>query len=66
MLSQPEAWLVTGESEWERLAPRVPAACVARRRPRFDARLPDVLRGTPPPSVILATTRCPGLASPAR
>jgi 4-amino-4-deoxy-L-arabinose transferase-like glycosyltransferase len=66
MVSQRDAWLITGETEWSRLAPRLTNACVALRRPRFDARLPDVLRGVPPPAVVLATNRCPGISSPAR
>jgi 4-amino-4-deoxy-L-arabinose transferase-like glycosyltransferase len=66
MVNQRDAWLVTGETEWARLEKRLTNACVALRRPRFDARLPDVLRGVPPPSVVLATNRCPGISSPAR
>jgi hypothetical protein len=64
--SQPEAWLVTSEAEFTRLAPRLPMTCVAWRRPRFDARLPDVLRGVPPPNIALVTNRCPGIGSPPR
>ncbi len=62
----PEAWLVTSEAEFTRLAPRIPMTCVAWQRPRFDARLPDVLRGVPPPNIALVTNRCPGIASPPR
>jgi len=64
--SQPDAWLVTSAAEFTRLAPRLPMACVAWRRPRFDARLPDVLGGVPPPNIALVTNRCPGLGSPPR
>jgi hypothetical protein len=63
---EPEAWMVTSETEWTRLAPRLPNACVAWRRPRFDARLPDVMRGAPPPNIVLVTNRCPGIGSPPR
>jgi 4-amino-4-deoxy-L-arabinose transferase-like glycosyltransferase len=65
LTAQPEAWLVTSDDEWDRLRPRAPGACVAFRRPRFDARLSDVLRGVPPPDVILVTSRC-APASPPR
>jgi 4-amino-4-deoxy-L-arabinose transferase-like glycosyltransferase len=64
--TQPEVWLVTSEAEWTRLQPRLPNTCVAWRRPRFDARLPDVLRGVPPPDITLVTNRCPGVGSPPR
>jgi 4-amino-4-deoxy-L-arabinose transferase-like glycosyltransferase len=63
---RPEAWLVTGESEWGRIQSRLPGACVALTHPRFDARLPDVLRGVPPPAVMLVTNRCKGAVLPAR
>jgi len=60
-----EAWLVTGEAEWDRLRPRVPTLCIALRRPRFDARLPDLIRSEPPPAVLLVTNRCGGSGLPA-
>ncbi len=51
----PQAWVVTGEGEWNRLRARVPGLCIAVRHPRFDARLPDILRRAPPPDVLLVT-----------
>jgi 4-amino-4-deoxy-L-arabinose transferase-like glycosyltransferase len=50
-----EPWVVTGDGEWGRLRERVPGLCIAVRHPRFDARLPDILRRAPPPDVLLVT-----------
>lgn len=60
-MASPDAWLVTGEREWERLSPRLKSSCVALRKPRFDSRLRDVVSGVPPPSIIVVTNRCPGI-----
>ena len=50
-----EVWVLAGVHEWEALKTRVPDACVAARRPLFAAKASDVLRGEPPPDVLLLT-----------
>jgi 4-amino-4-deoxy-L-arabinose transferase-like glycosyltransferase len=60
-----EAWLWMSDVEWQGLTARVPEACVALRRPQFLAKGSDILRGQPPPDVLVVTTACAGQAPPA-
>ena len=56
-----EAWLVTNEETWNEVRAQVPSACLADRRPLFafdTAKLADLIRGAPPPDVLLATNKC--------
>ncbi len=58
-----DAWMLAGEGEWADLHARVPAACVAARHPQFLAKGGDILRGQPPPDVLLLTNQ-PGVCRP--
>lgn len=53
-----EAWMLAGEGEWTDLHARIPAACIAARRPAFLSRGSDIMRGQPPPDVLLITNNC--------
>jgi 4-amino-4-deoxy-L-arabinose transferase-like glycosyltransferase len=53
-----DAWMLVGEGEWSDLRPRLPAACVAARHPLFLSKGSDILRGQPPPDVLLITNNC--------
>jgi hypothetical protein len=53
-----EVWMLAGERDWSKLRARVPATCVAARHPLFLAKGTDIIRGQPPPDVLLITTRC--------
>ncbi len=53
-----DAWMLAGEGEWADLSARVPAACVAGRKPLFLSKGSDIMRGQPPPDVLLITNRC--------
>jgi 4-amino-4-deoxy-L-arabinose transferase-like glycosyltransferase len=56
-----DAWVVTGEHEWDDLHRRVPGACVAGRQPLFpfdNLKLDALHRGEPAPDVVLVTSRC--------
>jgi 4-amino-4-deoxy-L-arabinose transferase-like glycosyltransferase len=48
-----EPWVVMGEVEWVVIQAQVPGLCVRDRRRLFDTRISDVIRGTPPPEVLL-------------
>jgi 4-amino-4-deoxy-L-arabinose transferase-like glycosyltransferase len=55
---RPEVWMLAGERDWSNLHTRVPSTCVAARHPLFLAKGSDIIRGQPPPDVLLITTRC--------
>jgi hypothetical protein len=48
-----EPWVIMGEPEWIELQSKVPGLCVRDRRRLFDTRIADVIRGIPPPEVLL-------------
>jgi 4-amino-4-deoxy-L-arabinose transferase-like glycosyltransferase len=49
----PEPWVVMGNREWEVLQQAVPNLCIVKKTPLFETRLSDIVRGTPPPDVLL-------------
>ena len=58
-LSEPgEHWLVVSESDWGEVHQLAPESCVAARAPLFLSKGSDILRGQPPPGVVLATNKC--------
>jgi len=54
-----EPWVIMGEPEWVELQSKVPGLCVRDRRRLFDTRIADVIRGIPPPEVLLVA-KCKG------
>ncbi|HEX5069890.1 MAG TPA: glycosyltransferase family 39 protein [Vicinamibacterales bacterium] len=53
-----ERWLVVSEADWREVHALAPAACLVTRAPLFLSKGSDILRGQPPPSVVLATNKC--------
>jgi 4-amino-4-deoxy-L-arabinose transferase-like glycosyltransferase len=51
----PEPWVVMGEPEWAALQPAVSGFCVVDRRRLFETRLADIVRGIPPPEILLVS-----------
>lgn len=53
-----EHWLVLSESDWAEVSKLSALSCVVARAPLFLSKGSDILRGEPPPTVVLATNRC--------
>jgi MFS family permease len=54
----PDAWMLVSETEWRSLQDRVSPLCVAARHSQFLAKGSDIMRGQPPPDVLLLSNRC--------
>lgn len=54
-----DAWMIVEREEWDLLRARVPDLCVAERRHLFgfNEKAADIIRGIPPPELLLVT-RC--------
>jgi 4-amino-4-deoxy-L-arabinose transferase-like glycosyltransferase len=53
-----EHWLVVSESDWPDVHQLAADACVVARAPLFLSKGSDILKGEPPPQVVLATNKC--------
>jgi 4-amino-4-deoxy-L-arabinose transferase-like glycosyltransferase len=56
-----ESWVVTNDESWSAIRQRTSSSCVADRHALFafdSAKVIDLVRGTPPPDVLLVTNRC--------
>lgn len=57
-MSSRGSWALVHEADYPELRAAVPGLCEVARHPFFDVKLPNLLNGVPPQSVLLVTNQC--------